>query len=92
MSDDPNSTLDALRLRERSLELEAVDVRARVAEVRSLIEMLENPPRRRPGRPRNASALNPVPSQHADLQQALDIMPQRVEGAAHEPETQETAA
>ena len=40
-----------------------VAVKARVEEIRDMIERLE--PRRRPGRPRNASALNTYPSQAA---------------------------
>ena len=82
------AALLGLRLRERELELEAVAVKARVEEIRDMIERLE--PRRRP-RPRVASALNTVPS-HGELKQAMNIVPQRVEGGQHEPETQETAA
>ena len=48
MTDDTmTGALEGLRIRLRELELEAVDVRARVAEVRTLIEHLENPRRRR---------------------------------------------
>jgi hypothetical protein len=72
MSDTNTITaaLEGLRCRERELELEAVAVKARVEEIRDMIERLE--PRRRPGRPRNASMLNPYPSQ--------SIVPQRAEG------------
>jgi len=49
MSEDHNNAvLEALRLRERTLELEAVDVRGRIAEIRDLIAKLENGPRKRP--------------------------------------------
>ena len=77
------AALVGLRLRERELELEAVAVKARVEEIRDMIERLE--PRRRP-RPRVASVANPYQSQ--GLQQspntavntaAQNIVPQRVE-------------
>jgi hypothetical protein len=53
MSDAPDATtMEALRERQRSLELDAVAIKARVEEVRDLIAMLEHGARRRPGRPR----------------------------------------
>jgi hypothetical protein len=54
MSDAPDATatLEALRERRRSLELDAVAVKARCEEVAELIAMLEHSARRRPGRPR----------------------------------------
>ena len=86
------AALLGLRLRERELELEAVAVKARVEEIRDMIERLE--PRRRPGRSRVTSALNTYPSQI--LQQsanaaAQNIVPQRVEGGQHETEPGEAA-
>ena len=45
------TTLDQLRIRERDMELEAITLRARVEELRRIIEILEhaehNAPRRR---------------------------------------------
>jgi hypothetical protein len=67
MSDTTEAALIGLRERLRDLELDACAVRSRVEEVRSLIELLEHGTRRRPGRPRNASALNPAPLQQAQF-------------------------
>ena len=50
MSDEPNDVLEALRLRERELEIEAAMIRARCEELRSTIATLTR--HRRPGRPR----------------------------------------
>ena len=92
MSDTTLSgALEALRERRRDLELDAVAVRSRIEELAEIIATLEHGPRRRPGRPRVASALNTVPS-HGELKQAMNIVPQRVEGGQHEPETTENAA
>lgn len=44
-------TIEALRLRERELELDAVLIRGRVLEIRNMIQEME---RRRGGRPRKA--------------------------------------
>ncbi len=60
MSDDHSDVLEALRLRERELEIDAAMIRARCEEVRSTIATLTRP--RRPGRPRRV-----VPLQHPDL-------------------------
>ena len=49
--------LAALRLRERDLELDAMAVRSRIEEVRSMIDLIERPPRR--GRPRKLEAVEP---------------------------------
>ena len=58
------AALTGLRIRERELELEAVAVKARVEEIRDMIERLE--PRRRPGRPRSNPALSPTPMQFGE--------------------------
>lgn len=50
------TSLDQLRVRERELELEAIAVRARYEEVRSLIKFMEQAPRR--GRPRDTDSGN----------------------------------
>jgi hypothetical protein len=63
--------LAALRQRERDLELDACSVRARVEEVRELIALLENGPRRKSGRPRRPTVIE---------------MPERVDGTAGEPD------
>jgi hypothetical protein len=46
-------TLEALKLRERELELDAVLIRGRTLEIRQMIEEAQ---RRRGGRPRKATA------------------------------------
>ena len=51
-------SLDALRLRERELELDAVLVRGRIEEVRMLIAQAE---RRRGGRPRKSENIAIIP-------------------------------
>jgi len=61
MSDETATALASLRERERMLEMDAVSVKARVEEVRELIQMLEHGPRRRPGRPRKPD-LTEVPT------------------------------
>ena len=61
--------LAALHLRMRDLELEACDVKARVSELRDVIDRLERPQRR--GRPRKLEVIEP-PLPH-------------VPGAAHQP-------
>ena len=73
------ATLDSLRERERTLEFDACAVKARIEEVRELIALLEQGPRRRPGRPKRLAIME---------------MPQRVAGGEHQPETdtEETAA
>ena len=53
--------LAALKLREKDLELDAMAVRSRIEEVRSMIDLIERPPRR--GRPRKLEAVVP-PAQH----------------------------
>ena len=53
--------LAALRTRERDLELDAMAVRSRIEEVRSMIDLIERPQRR--GRPRKLEAVVP-PVQH----------------------------
>jgi hypothetical protein len=54
--------LAALRVRERDLELDAMAVRSRIEEVRSMIDLIERPPRR--GRPRKLESVV-LPVQHA---------------------------
>jgi hypothetical protein len=49
--------LAALHTRMRDLELEACDVKARVSELRDVIDRLERPQRR--GRPRKLEAVEP---------------------------------
>ena len=61
--------LEALKQRERDLELDAMAVRSRVEEVRNMIALLERPPRRG-GRPRKLEVIEPL---------------QHVPGAIHEP-------
>ena len=53
--------LAALRTRERDLELDAMAVRSRIEEVRSMIDLIERPPRR--GRPRKLESVV-LPVQH----------------------------
>ena len=50
MSDDP-VTLSRLRERQRELELEAVRIKAKVEEVRELIDLLEHRRRKRRSKP-----------------------------------------
>ena len=66
--------LAALRTRERDLELDAMAVRSRIEEVRSMIDLLERPPRR--GRPRKLEAVAIEPPLH-------------VAGAIHAPDDDE---
>ena len=75
---DTVPVLEALRIRERDLELEAMAVRSRIEEVRAMIEMIEHPRRPR-GRPRK--------------EPTVVEMPQRVTGAiaGAEPEPPEAA-
>ena len=84
MSETTDAALVGLRERERSLELEAVAIKARVEEVRELIETLERGPRRKPGRPRNVSMVNPV---RQDVE-----MPDRVAGGIAETPVEESVA
>jgi hypothetical protein len=62
-------SLDALRLRERELELDAVLVRGRIEEVRGLILLAE---RRRGGRPRKATAGLTVINEPADADEQTE--------------------
>jgi hypothetical protein len=55
-------TLEALRLRERELELDAVLIRGRVLEIRNMIQELE---RRRGGRPRRTAEVAVIPQRVA---------------------------
>jgi hypothetical protein len=55
-------TLDALRLRERELELDAVLIRGRVLEIRNMIQEME---RRRGGRPRKPAEVAIIPQRVA---------------------------
>jgi hypothetical protein len=63
--------LEQVRVRLRDLELDATLVRGRTEEAReeeaALMDMLDDSPRRRPGRPRSVSVANPTPMQHPDL-------------------------
>ena len=58
------AALTGLRIRERELELEACAVKARVEEIRDMIERLE--PRRRPGRPPRKITVINLPHQPQD--------------------------
>ena len=55
-------TLEALKLRERELELDAVLIRGRVLEIRNMIEELQ---RRRGGRPRKTETIAIIPQRVA---------------------------
>ena len=55
-------TLEALRLRERELELDAVLIRGRVLEIRNMIQEME---RRRGGRPRKSENISIIPQRVA---------------------------
>ena len=72
--------LGVVRLRLRELELDATLVRGRIEEAReeemALIELLDETPRRRPGRPREADIVE---------------MPDRVAGGMQETPVEETA-
>ena len=61
-------SLDALRLRERELELDAVLIRGRMEEVRTLIDIAL---RRRGGRPRKATAGLTVINEPAETDEQL---------------------
>jgi hypothetical protein len=62
-------TLEALKLRERELELDAVLIRGRVLEIRNMIAEME---RRRGGRPRKpAAGLTVINEPEHDEQGAL---------------------
>jgi hypothetical protein len=81
MSDTTDAALiEAVRAAMHDAEFDAVAAKGRFEAYRHTLELLERGPRRRPGRPRNASLLNPFASQ------APNIVPQRVEGSLHEPE------
>jgi hypothetical protein len=71
-------SLEALKLREKELSLDAVMIRGRIEELRHIIAEVE---RRRGGRPRNVSKLNPHPQQ--------GLVPQRVAGGVAETEMDE---
>jgi len=62
--------LAALKQRERDLETDAAGTRARLEEVREMIALIEQPPRRR-GRPRKTDGATEPPI--------------HVDGAAHQP-------
>jgi len=64
--------LAALRQRERDLELEVGATRARLEEVREMVAWLENGPKRKPGRQRRSTVVDPPDP------------PIHVEGAAHQ--------
>ena len=55
-------TLEALKLRERELELDAVLIRGRVLEIRNMIEEVQ---RRRGGRPRKSENIAIIPGRVA---------------------------
>ena len=55
-------TLEALKLRERELELDAVLIRGRVLEIRNMIAEME---RRRGGRPRKTAHIAIIPGRVA---------------------------
>jgi hypothetical protein len=89
MSDISRVVMDALRKQLRDLEFDAVLIRGRTEQLRDTIDWLENGERPR-GRPRRVTTesepaaygegrANPYPSQ-GELKQALNIVPQRVEG------------
>jgi CelD/BcsL family acetyltransferase involved in cellulose biosynthesis len=77
MSDTTDAVLEQLRTTLRELELDHVQLAGRILQIQHDIALVENGPRRRPGRPRRPTVLE---------------MPDRVAGAQHEPETQENAA
>lgn len=66
-------TVEALKLRRRELEIDKALIQGALDEISHIIGEME---RRRGGRPRKAS-------------ENIAIIPQRVAGAAHEPETDE---
>ena len=55
-------TIEALKLRERELELDAVLIRGRVLEIRNMIQEME---RRRGGRPRKTEHIAIIPQRVA---------------------------
>jgi len=61
MSDTVGMTLEALTERERSLELDAVAIKARIEEIRELRNMLEHPRKPR-GRPRREPSVVEMPT------------------------------
>ncbi len=79
-------TLEALKLRERELELDAVLIRGRVLEIRNMIEELQ---RRRGGRPRKGDSDKKLMQLCPDGVIRPIEMPQRVAGGSAETETEE---
>jgi hypothetical protein len=71
-------TIEALKLRERELQIKVALNQGALDEIRHIIAEVE---RRRGGRPRNVSKLNPHPQQ--------GVIPQRVAGGSAETETDE---
>ena len=69
--------LAALRVRERDLELDAMAVRSRIEEVRSMIDLIERPQRR--GRPRKPEVIHDatgaIPPREQELQLLKMITP-----------------
>jgi len=61
MSDTISMSLEALTERERSLELDAVAIKARIEEIRELRNMLEHPRKPR-SRPRRDPAIIEMPT------------------------------
>ena len=80
MSD--TDTLDAMRTKLRELELDHVQLAGRIMELNECIALVEHGPRRRPGRPRNVSVVNPTPPQHADTVPDLTLTVTNEETAA----------
>lgn len=75
---DTDDTLEAMDTRLRELELDHVQLAGRIMQLREDRTLYLNGPRRRPGRPRKA----------ADIVE----MPERVAGAMHETQVEETVA
>ena len=63
-------TLEALKLRERELELDAVLIRGRVLEIRNMIAEME---RRRGGRPRKPRIVEPETDEEGELPTIDDV-------------------
>lgn len=74
-------TLEALKLRERELELDAVLIRGRVLEIRNMIQEME---RRRGGRPRKSAGLMVINEPETDDEGPLPTLDD-VQGILKEP-------
>lgn len=72
MSDTTEDILETMRTQLHEMELDHVQLAGRIMQHRTNMALVENGPRRKPGRPRR-----------------IDIIPQRVAGASHQPDTDE---